>query len=160
MKALGKRGGSRPKMTALRREVERDAELLAKAKQVMADGLEGDELERRFEAAKGAGVLRAAAPPPPDPTGGDYAGPLVDGHTPISLADVVCFAAEAGALEPGLVTACRALVTAAEATPRGVSRVPFPLVLVARAWPLAQHAARLNLQEKACKLSGFSRFGL
>lgn len=118
MKALGKRGGSRPKMTALRREVEHDAELLAKAKRVMAEELDGDDSKRRFEAAKALASFRAAAPPLFDPSGGEYAGPvMVDGSRPTSLADVVRFASEAGAPGAELVAACRAVVAAADTHP-------------------------------------------
>lgn len=61
MAELGRRGGSRSPLTKLRKAA--DDELREKARQVLAEQLDGGDEKRRFEAAKSLYSFRAAAPP-------------------------------------------------------------------------------------------------
>jgi hypothetical protein len=90
-KAIGKKGGSRSPLTRLRRAA--DDDLREKARQALAEALDGDDEKRRFEAAKSLYSFRAASPPEDRRADGEYAGErMPDGRRPISLCDVLAWA--------------------------------------------------------------------
>jgi hypothetical protein len=116
MKAIGRRGGLVSPLTKIRQAA--DDELREAARETLSRALRGEDVPKQaLDAARSLFSYRADSPPAAEPSGGEYAGPLVDGHRPTSLGDVVRFAVEAGALEPELVAACRAVLAADDTHP-------------------------------------------
>jgi len=117
--------------TKLRREAAADEKLREKAKQALADALDGDDPKRRFEAAKSLYSFRAASSPKEQRDVIETGPRTIYGRRPTNLADVVRFAlsiAEDGAVSPDLAYACRDVVAAAESALPGCGGVPFHVV--------------------------------
>lgn len=114
MEAIGRKGGSRSPLTKLRRQA--DYELREQARDVLARALRGEDVPKAaLDSARSLFSYRADQPPARDPGDGDNAGPIIDGHRPTSLSDVLRFALSIGqGSEPELVEVCREVVAAAD----------------------------------------------
>lgn len=128
MKAIGKKGGSRSPLTALRKAAAgQDDELRELARDTLSKALRGEQVDKQqLDAARSLFSYRAAEAPREPGADGAYVGPLTaDGRRPTSLADVVAFARQLDHVPPDLLAACRVVVAAAEgAPPKKFSRNP------------------------------------
>jgi len=123
MRELGRRGRNVRPQTRLRKAA--DDDLREKARQALAEALDGDDEKRRFEAARALFSFRAGSPPEERK---DFAGSQVataDGRPVTGLSDVIRFGLEIGALSPAVIEVCREVAAAHEgAPPESFSRNP------------------------------------
>ena len=128
MAALGRRGGLVSPETQLRKAA--DDELRDEARETLRKALRGDDVPKSaLDAARSLFSYRADAPPSDTEDRGEYAGPLVDGHRPTSLADVLRVATDLhrrglAPIPPKLAEAARALTVTAGETPGGSATFP------------------------------------
>jgi hypothetical protein len=100
MREIGRQGGL-SRETAIRKEARADDELRESARQVLADALAGNKNipKSALDAARSLFSCRSDAPPS-QPTTGEYPARLASkGRVVTSLADVIDFATEHGALD-------------------------------------------------------------
>ena len=106
-----------------------DDDLREKARQALAEALEGDDEKRRFEAAKSLFSYRAETSLADRQDFADSHPRTKDGRFVVGLADVLLFAHELGELPPSVIEVCREIVAAQQAGPGHVdtatrSKVP------------------------------------
>jgi hypothetical protein len=123
MSALGRRGGSRPKMTALRRAAaEHDDSLRDLAAQTLERALRGEQVDKaQLDAARSLFSFRAAQPPYDRRDFASSQPQTIDGQPVTGLPDVILFGLQIGGLSPAVIEAARRVVAAAETPPREVS---------------------------------------
>jgi hypothetical protein len=123
MRELGKRGGSTPKMTALRRAAAEHDDLLRDlAASTLERALKGENVDpQQLRAAQSLYSFKAASPPTERQQ--DAGSLTADGHRPCGLSDVMVFALQIGEVDADVLAAAREIVAAADgATPAKVFR--------------------------------------
>jgi hypothetical protein len=150
-KEIGRKGGSRSPLTRLRRQADDDLRELAR--ETLAKALRGETVDKQqLDAARSLFSYRADAPPATDPTGGDYAGPLIpDGRRPTDLGDVLAWAMSANASTRAVADAWIAQAQAARAKVVPVDPAPQRVSKESRSSELTAPRTVNHLRESAAE---------